>query len=118
MKRFALRIKKASDKIAIGITHSMSSMWCVYAFLIWSLIPLVWHGAEAVVFYVSGGVIQLVALPMIMVGQSLLGKKAERRAEQDHQMIMQSLAEVREIDEKLARLVLHLAKDDLTPPQE
>lgn len=62
----------------------MGSMTCVWLFFAWSLVPLMWPAMTALCMYVSSTVIQLVALPMIMVGQKLLSKHAERREQQDH----------------------------------
>ena len=49
----------------------MSTMTCVFAFLVWSLIPLLFPRATEFVAYISADIIQLVALPLIMVGQKL-----------------------------------------------
>jgi hypothetical protein len=40
-----------------------------------------------------------------MVGQNLLGAKSEARAEQDHEMIMAELSEIKEMHAELKTLV-------------
>jgi hypothetical protein len=57
-----------STKIAIGVA------------LAWSLIPLVWTAAQPVMFYVSAGIVQLVALPLLAWQQ----REAERTAKDRH----------------------------------
>lgn len=82
-------MKKFNTWLAVKITQGMATMWCAYAFLFWSLIPLVWPEAQNVVFYVSGGIIQLVALSLIMVGQNVIGEASEKRAIETHDCVMQ-----------------------------
>lgn len=81
-------IHRINNNVALGMTLVFGSMWCAYAFLGWSLLPSIFPQTEQFVFYVSGGIVQLVALPLIMVGQNLTGQQTEHRAEEDHQMIM------------------------------
>lgn len=68
----------------------MATMWCAYAFLFWSLIPIVWPKAQSVVFYVSGGIIQLVALSLIMVGQNVIGAASEKQAKVTHDTVLET----------------------------
>jgi uncharacterized membrane protein len=74
-------------------------MWCAYGFLAWSLLPLVADGTRDLVFYVSGAIIQLVALPLIMVGQKILNRQSEERAEEDHQTLLSEFAEMKALHE-------------------
>lgn len=76
-----------NDWLARHTVSAMSSMICVYIFVAWSLLPSVDSRWEQLVFYVSGGVIQLVALPLIMVGQKLEARENDRRSKQDHEML-------------------------------
>jgi hypothetical protein len=82
--RFLNALKKVNNELAILITTVMGSMACVWLFFAWSLLPLALPSWTAFCMYVSSTVIQLVALPMIMVGQKLLSKSAERREATDH----------------------------------
>jgi hypothetical protein len=78
----------------------MATMWCVYGFTALSLMPVLEPKWQTTLLYVSN-CIQLVALPIIMVGNSLLGEAADRRAEQDHQTIMRTLAELHTVHMEL-----------------
>jgi len=90
--------KKFNDAIARHSVAFMGSIWCVYLFTFWSLLPSLNKNWEQAVMYISSAVIQLVALPLIMVGQKLEGKNSEKRAEEDHEKlvkIMKTLEEIR-----------------------
>ena len=81
---------KFNEWLAVKITQGMATMWCAYAFLCWSLIPLAWPQTQSVVFYVSGGIIQLVALSLIMVGQTVLGEAAEQQNKVTHDTVIRT----------------------------
>lgn len=98
-------MKRFNTWLAVKITQGMATMWCAYAFLLWSLIPLVWPQAQGVVFYVSGGIIQLVALSLIMVGQNVIGEASERRAIETHDCVMQELILAKEERENMKSLL-------------
>lgn len=89
--------KKINEWIALKSVAAMSTIWCVYLFLFWSPLPSLDKGLEQFVFYVSGGIIQLVALPLIMLGQKIEAKAAERRAENDHRAIREIHLDVKRI---------------------
>jgi len=88
--------RNINDLVATRVTLAVSTMMCVYIFLAWSLLPLVVPRLESFVFYVSGGILQLIFLPLILVGQNLLSKEAENRAQQDHEAIMEILSDIQE----------------------
>lgn len=91
LKQIKNKIKRVNETIATRVTLAMSTMWCVYSFALLVILPLIWPSTSSFVQYLSSAMIQLIALPMIMVGQKLLDKGAERRAKQDHQMLLQIL---------------------------
>lgn len=93
--KFHYYLKKFNDTIALKLIMTISTIWCVYLFLIWSLLPIFIPITRDVVFYISGGVLQLVLLPGIMVGQNILGKHTEIRAEKDHKALMEILSDIR-----------------------
>ena len=107
IKRFRKAIGGLNDLVAEGLTVIVGSMWCAYAFALFALAPLVVPGIEAQVQYVSGAFLQLVLLPVIMVGQAVLSRAADRRARRDHEMLLQQTAELKLI---LAELRQHATK--------
>lgn len=95
LKKFVKKLDRINEVIAAKSTLTFGTMWMAYLFLIWSVIPLVFPSQEQMVFYVSGGIVQLVALPLIMVGQSVLSRAAERRAEADHKTLLKEMYEIK-----------------------
>lgn len=88
-------LAKSNDAIATRMTIAFGSIWCVYAFTVFSLVPLAAPGAENTLLYVSN-CIQLVALPALMVGSAILARGADERARSDHDALVEILNDVRE----------------------
>ena len=65
------KLDEFSTWFAIKTVEWLSTMACVMLFLVWSLIPLLYPPAENAVAYVSADILQLVLLPLIMLGQKL-----------------------------------------------
>lgn len=110
-------ITKANLRIAVAATIGMSTMTCVYLFLAISLLPLAFPAMTTFCMYISSTIIQLIALPLIMVGQNLMGREQERRSTEDHLALIEMLSEMRtllkdadaEVDE-LAQVAKRLEK--------
>jgi len=66
-------------------------MWCAYAFLLLDLFmlpPVIKAGNVMVwVTYIAQTVLQLVLLPIIMVGQNVIQAQNESKADTDHQTL-------------------------------
>lgn len=91
IKRELKGIARINDLIAVKITRSVGTMWCAYAFLLLDLImlpPVIKSGNVMVwVTYIAQTVLQLVLLPIIMVGQNVIQAQNESKAEVDHQTL-------------------------------
>jgi len=96
-----------TEKIALFITNKIGTMGFFYACVCLALTPLVFHPSLPVIQYVSSGFLQLVLLPLIMIGQNLQGRHAELRAEHDYQTNLKAEREIESI-------LLHLEKQDET----
>jgi hypothetical protein len=73
-----------NGRIALVLTSAVGTMWCAYIFAILALMVVpqaIKGGLLTFVQWVSQTFIQLVMLSVIMVGQSILGKSADKRAE-------------------------------------
>lgn len=92
-----MKLGKVNDIIAEKATLIFGTMWMFYAFFIYGLLPLipVLKPYEGSFFYWSGWV-QLWALPLLMVGQNVLGRASEKRSEETHDAVMTELAIVKE----------------------
>lgn len=112
MRRLRDRLRQLNDGIALGAVAVLSSMSCAWAVLALTLLPLGWPSALAVVSFVSSGVFQAVALPLLGKGQALqtaeaarLAQMAEARAVEQHRAVMETLADVREMVTDLRRIM-------------
>ncbi|MDD8026927.1 MAG: hypothetical protein PHI34_10450 [Acidobacteriota bacterium] len=81
-------LPKLNSRIAVKITRGVGTMWCAYAFLLLDLImlpPVIKAGSIMVwVTYLAQTVLQLVLLPIIMVGQNVIQSQNEAKADTDH----------------------------------
>ena len=91
------KIRAFNEWFAIQATDKFGTMGMFWLFVVWSFAPYIplLTGAREAILYVSSGVIQLIALPLLMVGQNLVGRAAEVRAQADHEMICQELAAIK-----------------------
>ncbi len=72
-----------NGRIALTLTTVVGTMWCAYAFACLALLVLpqaIGGGLLALVQWISQTFIQLVMLSVIMVGQNILGKAADKQA--------------------------------------
>jgi hypothetical protein len=83
-------IKQFNDFLAKYATLALGTMWAFYIFLIYSLLPLALPKYMDKLMYWSN-VIQLITLPLLAVGTTILGKNSEDRSRQDHKAIMEQL---------------------------
>jgi hypothetical protein len=73
-----------NGRIAMALTSAVGTMWCAYAFALLALTVLpqaIQGGMFTFIQWISQTFIQLCMLSVIMVGQNILGKAADRRAE-------------------------------------
>lgn len=99
------------DKVALFLTRIVGTMWCFYLFCILAFVPLVFPQTLAIVQFVSSGFLQLVLLPLILVGTALQSRHAEVRADLEFETTMREERENKEILKRLERMekqVLHL----------
>lgn len=89
-----------NGRIALLLTTVVGSMWCAYAFAVLALIALpsaLGGGLLPLIQWVSQTFIQLVMLSVIMVGQNILGKAADKRADmtyRDAEAILQEAEQI------------------------
>jgi len=88
MKRHRAEISGFNNRLAVGITNIVGTMWCAYAFAILALISLpeaVRSGTSALIAWIAQTFLQLVLLSIIMVGQKVAAEKSDRQLEQTYQ---------------------------------
>jgi hypothetical protein len=93
-----------NGRIALVLTTAVGTMWCAYAFALLALlvVPEALHGGLLTfVQWVSQTFIQLVMLSVIMVGQSILGKASDKRAEMTYKDAEATFHEAQQIQAHL-----------------
>ena len=89
-----------NKKLATIVTNVVGTMWCAYAFTLLAIVSLpdaIHGGIATLITWIAQTFLQLVLLSIIMVGQSVNSEKSEKRAEEDHEMIMQELSELKDL---------------------
>ena len=75
------RIRRFNTFVAVKITRIVGSMWCAYAFALISLISLPaaiqTHNPIIIVSWIAQTFLQLVLLPIIIVGQNVQAAASE-----------------------------------------
>ena len=78
-----------NGKVALILTTVVGTMWCAYAFAVLALVALpsaISQGTVlALVSWLSQTFIQLVMLSVIMVGQNILSRASDKRADMTYQ---------------------------------
>jgi len=72
-------------KVGLRITLLVGTMWCAYAFSVVALISLPsaisTHNLTIIIAWISSNFLQLVLLPIIIVGQNIQATASDMRAE-------------------------------------
>lgn len=83
---------KLNNKVATSITDSVGTMWCAYVFAALALVSLPdalnSDNPITIVAWTAQTFLQLVLLPIIIVGQNIQAKQTDLRAEEDHRNIV------------------------------
>ncbi len=103
---------RINTRLAVGITKTVGSMWCAYLFAVLALISLPaaigTHDPIIIVAWIAQTFLQLVLLPIIIVGQNVQAAASDARAESDHKTLLAIhtlTAEVHEIAQQQTRLL-------------
>lgn len=108
------RVTRFNTRAAVVITRAVGSMWCAYAFTVLALygLPAALHGGAPFVQWASSQFIQLVLLPIIIVGSAVLAEASDRLARRqfdDVEAILhaqdQAAAHLAAQDEKIVALL-------------
>jgi uncharacterized membrane protein len=106
----------ALEKIAVKVTDAVGSMGFFFIILTWTLIWLGWNTLAPkeirfdpfpafVLWLFISNVLQIFLMPLIMIGQNLQGRHAEKRAESDFEVNVRAEKEIEVI-------LLHLEKQN------
>jgi hypothetical protein len=93
-----------NGKVALILTTTVGTMWCAYAFSLLALVALpqaLQGGLLPIIQWVSQTFIQLVMLSVIMVGQNILSRASDKRADETYQDADATLHEALQIQDHL-----------------
>ena len=109
---------KFNERAALWLTNKVGSMGAAYLFALLACISLpaalMSGSALIIVAWIAQTFLQLVLLPVIMVGQNLQGRASEKRSIETHDAVMEELRVVRQVAEELTSILRSLAG---TPPE-
>lgn len=94
-----------NGRIALALTRGVGTMWAAYAFAVLALIVLpqaIAGGLLTLVQWISQTFIQLVMLSVIMVGQNILARAADKRSLMTYQDGEATFHEAEQIQQHLA----------------
>lgn len=107
-----------NGRAGLVITAAVGTMWCAYIFTAVALISLPAaissHSTTVIIAWLSSNFIQLVLLPVIIVGQNAQSRAADERSIQTYQDAEAILHEVTEIQRHLAAQDIALPSSDLS----
>lgn len=123
-----------NTRIAVGLTKSVGTMWTAYSFTVLAIVGLLailgWLPplVALLVIWASQTFIQLVMLPILSVGQNVLGRHAELMAEEQFNTTMNTYHAIEEIMQHLSaqdaellrhtKMLIHLlSAAGITPEQ-
>lgn len=85
-------IGRLNSFIAVRITRVVGSMWCAYAFALLAFVSFPAavnsHDPIIMVAWIAQTFLQLVLLPIIIVGQNVQAAATDARAESDHETLL------------------------------
>ena len=103
---------RINTRIAVRITKVVGSMWCAYAFALLALISfpaaISSQSPIIIVAWIAQTFLQLVLLPIIIVGQNVQAAASDARALSDHNTLIAIhtlTREVHSIDERNTQIL-------------
>ena len=93
-----------NGRVALILTTTVGTMWCAYAFSVLALVALpqaLQGGLLPIIQWVSQTFIQLVMLSVIMVGQNILSRASDKRADMTYEDASATFHEAQQIQEHL-----------------
>lgn len=105
MRKILDSLDKFNQAVAEHVVGIVSTMWCAYAFSILVVLPFFNEDWTTIVMFISSSLLQLVLLPIIMVGQKRQGDLNEQRAAEDHRDIVEMHDEVKIMFEEVKELI-------------
>ncbi len=101
-----------NGRVALFVTNMVGTMYCAYLFGLLALVALPQavhaHSLVVLINWLSANFLQLVLLPIIIVGQMIAARASDKQALQtykDAEVILQQQDEIRQLVETNTRLI-------------
>jgi len=97
---------KLQDRIALLVTTAIGTMYAVYAFAIFMAGWILWQSKFShkpfdpypfAFLLFMGNIVQLLLMPLIMVGQNIQSKHSEIRADEEYKTTITSFQDIEQI---------------------
>ena len=94
---------RINAKVGLTITVIVGTMWAAYVFAAIALVSLPdnWHSTQTLILWISSSFLQLVLLPVIIVGQNIQARAADQRAQATYDDAAAVLEEAKQIQAHL-----------------
>lgn len=105
------RLARLNARIGLKITVLVGTMWTAYVFMLLALIALpsaYQAGLYYIVVWLSSSFLQLVLLPVIIVGQNIQAKHADARSEQTYQTAVAMSARMERLEKAFGELLTRM----------
>jgi len=107
------------NRLAVWITRLVGSMGFFLAIFTWTVVWLMWNTAAPrhlrfdpfpgfVLWLFISNMIQLLLMPLLLIGQNLLGQGSEERARRDFEVNRRAEKEIKEIRTQLDAILARL----------
>jgi len=107
------------NRLAVWITTRVGTMAFFLVIFTWTVVWLFWNMFAPrelrfdpfpgfVLWLFISNMIQLFLMPLLMIGQNLLGHGADERAKRDYSINLKAEKEIREIKQQLAAILARL----------
>jgi hypothetical protein len=107
---------RVNAKLGLAITLSVGTMWAAYVFTAVALVSLPSaissHNSTILIAWISSNFLQLVLLPIVIVGQNIQAKAADARADSTYRDAEAIIESARQIAEHLSAQDEHLGVQD------
>lgn len=119
-------VGRINAKVGLRITVIVGTMWAAYVFAAIAFISLPdnVHSTQLLILWISSSFLQLVLLPVIIVGQNIQAKAADQRSEATYNDAAAVLEEAKQIqahllaqDEAISKILAHVAAMTGTGPE-
>lgn len=97
-----------NERVGMWVTDRVGTMWCAYIFCVIAIValPAALSSKDPVIIvaWISQAFLQLVLLPMIMVGQNVQSRHTELQAQADYETNVEAEHRIEDLQTKLSQI--------------